>query len=150
MRELLSIAPGARPLELAKMCYPEVSAEETRKSAEFLVQAGLLKKRDGIYEQTEKVVTSSAEIIPLAIRSMHKQMAKFAYEAIDRVSPTERNFAGVTLAVSKNSYDRIVDEMMAFQKRIIAIACDEKNADQVYRINLQLFPMTKSKEENNE
>ena len=32
MRELLPIAPGAKPLELARMCYPEVSAEETRKS----------------------------------------------------------------------------------------------------------------------
>ena len=150
MRELLPIAPGAKPLELARMCYPEVSAEETRKSAEFLVHAGLLEKKDGLYEQTETVVTGSAEIIPLAIRSMHRQMAKFAYEAIDRVSPAERNFSGVTLSVSKDSYDRIVDEMEAFQKRIIAIACDEKNADRVYRINLQLFPMTKLMEENHE
>jgi hypothetical protein len=38
-----------------------------------------------------------------------------------------------------------------FRRKIIAVAAEEKNVEQVYRLNLQLFPLTKNvKERENE
>lgn len=147
MRELLPMHPESKPLELARMCIPDVSAEDVRKSSEFLMHSGFLKKERGRYEQTEKVVTSSAEIMPLAIRSMHRQMAQFAHEAVDCVAANERSFSGVTMSISKESFNRIVEEMEVFRKKIVSIASNERDGDRVYRLNLQFFPMTKLKED---
>ena len=53
------------------------------------------------------------------------------------------------MGVSKNTYDRIVGMIDEFRRKIIAIAAEDKDIDQVYRLNLQLFPLTKSIKENN-
>ena len=44
IRELAPLMPGATPGEIAKKCYPEISAAEVRQSLDFLSRTGLLKK----------------------------------------------------------------------------------------------------------
>ncbi|MBR4915486.1 MAG: TIGR02147 family protein [Fibrobacter sp.] len=148
MRELAPMNPGAKPLALARMCYPEASATEVRESLDFMVHAGILEKK-GEYEyaQAEKIVSGSSEIMPLAIRSMHRQMAKFAGEALDLIPVSRRHITGVTLSVTKAEYARIVMELEHFRQKILNIARGVKRGEQVYRLNLQFFPLTKPKEE---
>lgn len=148
IRELAPMNPGAKPLALARMCYPETSATEVRKSLDFMVHAGILEKNDeDVYVQAEKVVSGSSEIMPLAIRSMHRQMAKFASEAVDSIPVSRRHITGVTLAVTQAEYARIVMELENFRQKILNIARGVKTGEQVYRLNLQFFPLTKPKEE---
>ena len=148
LRELAPIMPGAKPLELARMCYPVVSAAEVRHSLDFMCHADFLKKiGEYTYEQTEKVVTGSSEAIPLALRSMNRQMSKFATDAIDEIPPEKRHIAGVTLGLSEASYKWLVQKLELLRQQVVAIAAKEKDYDKVYRLNLQLFPLTKGKEE---
>ena len=147
MRELAPIKPGAKPLELARNCYPVVSATEVRQSLDFMVHADFLKKvGEDTYEQTEKIVTGSSEAIPLALRSMNRQMSKFATEAIDDIPPEKRHIAGVTLGMSDATYKWLVQKLELLRQQVVAIAAKEKDYDKVYRLNLQLFPLTKGKE----
>ena len=149
LRELAPMNPGVKPMELSKLCYPELSATEIRKSLDFLVQAGLLKKNsEYYYEQTEKVVTGVAGCVRPTMRPMHKQMAELAVDAVEKVPVEERNFAGITMGISQKTFQRISQEVENFKQKIVAIACDGQNGDQVYRLNLQLFPLTKRKEAN--
>lgn len=142
LRELAPLMPGATPGEMAKMCYPYVSAADVQKSLQFLTKAGLLlRSEDGKYTQAESFVTGSAEATRLAIRGAHREMAGLAAKALD-LPVTERNFTGVTLGVSEDSYGRIVKELDECRRKIIAIATEDKNINQVYRVNLQLFPLT--------
>ena len=148
IRELAPMNPGAKPLALARMCYPETNATEVRKSLDFMVHAGILEKDDEHgYVQAEKVVSGSSEIMPLAIRSMHRQMAKFAGEALDSIPVSQRHITGVTLSVTQVEYARIVMELEHFRQKILNIARGVKTGEQVYRLNLQFFPLTKPKEE---
>lgn len=148
MRELAPILPGAKPLELARRCYPVVSAAEVRHSLDFMLHADLLKKvGEDAYEQTEKVVTGSSEAIPLALRSMNRQMSKFAVDAIDDVPPEKRHITGVTLGISESTYQWLVEKIESLRQQVVAMAAKENEYDKVYRLNLQLFPLTKGKEE---
>ena len=147
MRELAPIMPGAKPLELARNCYPVVSAADIRQSLDFLVHADFLRKvGEGAFEQTEKVVTGSSEAIPLALRSMNRQMSKLATAAIDNVPAESRHVAGVTLGLSEPTYRWLVEKLEMLRKEVVSIAAKEKEYDKVYRLNLQLFPLTKGKE----
>ena len=148
IRELAPIMPGAKPLELAHQCYPVVSAAEVRHSLDFMCHAEFLKKvGEDTYEQTEKVVTGSTEAIPLAMRSMNRQMSKLAIEAIDEIPPEKRHIAGVTLGMSESTYQWLVEKLESLRQQVVAMAAKETEYDKVYRLNLQLFPLTKGKEE---
>ena len=145
LRELAPAMPGAKPLAMAHACRPEVSAAEVSETLNFLVKANLLQKdKDGNYIQTDKVVTSGPmNFAPLALRGLQRQMGEIALGAIENVPQDERHFSGLTLGVTREAYKKIVQEIADFQKRVIAIATSESATDEVYRLNVQLFPMTK-------
>ena len=147
VRELAPLMPGATPGEIAKKCYPEISAAEVQQSLNFLTKAGLLKKAgDSAFVQAETSITGTPDATRLALRGMHRQMSKLATPALD-LPVEQRNFSGVTMGVSRESYERIVKVLDECRRQIIAIAADDKDIDQVYRLNLQLFPLTKNVKE---
>ena len=147
VRELAPLMPGATPGEIAKKCYPEISAAEVQQSLNFLTKAGLLKKAgDSSFVQAETSITGTPDATRLALRGMHRQMSKLATPALD-LPVEQRNFSGVTMGVSRESYERIVKVLDECRRQIIAIAADDKTIDQVYRLNLQLFPLTKNVKE---
>ena len=145
LRELAPAMPGAKPLALAKACRPEVTAAEVSESLNFLLKSNFLQKdENGNYVQTEKSITTGPmDVTPLAVRGMHRQMGEFALDAIEGVSQDERHFSGLTLGVTRRAYDEIVQEIAVFRKKIIAIATRDDETDEVYRLNVQFFPMTK-------
>ncbi len=147
LRELAPAMPGAKPLALAKACRPKVTAAEVSESLNFLVKANLLlKDANGNYVQTDKFVTTGPmEAAPVAIRGLHRQMGEIALDTIDGVPQNERHFSGVTLGITRNAYDKIVAELDACRRKIIEIATAEDETDEVYRLNLQFFPMTNKK-----
>ena len=144
VRELAPQMPSATPGEMAKKFYADVSAAEVRESLDFLTKSGLLKKtEDENFLQTESSITGTPDATRLALRGMHRQMSKLATPALE-LPVNERNFTGVTMGISRELYGRIVKELDECLRRIVALASEEKNIEQVYRLNLQLFPLTKN------
>ena len=143
LRELAPHMPGAKPLEMAHACKQKISAAEVSKTLDFLVKADLLKKdRDGNYRQTEKSVSMGpVDAVPVAAREMQRQMGEFAVKALD-MPLSERDMSGLTLGLTRNAYERIRKEIAEFRRRIVAIATEDEETEQVYRMNLQLFPLS--------
>lgn len=143
LRELAPHMPGAKPLEMAHACKQDISAAEVSKTLDFLVKAGLLKKdRNGNYRQTEKSVSMGpVDAVPVAAREMQRQMGEFAVKALD-LPLSERDMSGLTLGLTRNAYERIRKEIADFRRRIVAIATEDDETEQVYRMNLQLFPLS--------
>ena len=147
LRELAPLMPGATPGEIAKKCYMDISANDVKETLDFLTKAGFIKKTgENTFVQTETSIKGSPEATKLAIRDMHREMAKIAASSLD-LAKTERNFSGVTMGISKDSYEQIVKELDECRRKIISIAAGDKNIDQVYRLNLQLFPLTRKVQE---
>ena len=143
LRELVPMMPGANPRDIAEECKEHVSAEEVRDILGFLVKAGFLKKVDDkVYSQTEQNVIGSNEALPIAIRAMHKEMANMAARAVERYSPSERYFTGLTIGVNEEASKRIVNEINACCKKVLSIANEYDDSDQVCRVNFQFFPFT--------
>ena len=145
LRELAPAMPGAKPLALAKACRPKISAAEVSESLNFLTKANMLSKDEsGNYVQTNRSSTAGPmEVTPAVIRGLHRQMGELALDTIEGVPQNERHFSGVTLGITQKAYAEIVDEINACRKRIIEIATRESEMDEVYRLNIQFFPMTK-------
>lgn len=148
VRSLAPAMPGAMPKDLAAMCYKDVSAAEVKESLNFLVRNGFLTQTGkNSYEAVDKVIDGSADAIPLALRSMNRQMAQIAPEAIDRFAVDERNFSGITMGISKETYRKVVEKLEKFRAELVNMIAEEENVtERVYRLNMQFFPLTVDKE----
>lgn len=144
IRELAPAMPGAMPKEIAKKCIHEVSAREVKESIDFQVEAGILKLTgESTYAQTDKILAGDTQSISLAVRSMNRQMANFAIDAIDRFSVDERFVSGITMGVSNDAYGKIVEVLRKCREEVQSIILSDDKTEQVLRLNLQLFPLTK-------
>ena len=143
IRELAPHMPGAKPLEIAHACKPKISAAEVSETLDFLVKAKLLKKdRSGNYQQTDKTIKMApVEAVPLAARDLQRQMGEFALKSID-LPISERMMSGYTLGLTRHAYERIKKETEDYYRRVVAIATEEDEMEQVYRLNVQLFPLS--------
>ena len=143
IRELAPHMPGAKPLEMARACKQKISAAEVSETLDFLVKAKLLKKdKSGNYHQTDKAIKmASADAVSVAARELQRQMGEFAIQSLG-LPLSERVMSGYTLGLTDRAYERIKKEMEDFYRRVVAIATVEDETDRVYRLNLQLFPMS--------
>lgn len=144
LRELAPHMPGAKPLEMARACSPSITAAEVTETLNFLLKLKLLKRdRDGNYHQTDKTITmGDMDVVPVAARELQRQMGEFAIKAID-LPLSERTMSGFVLGLTERSYERIRKEMADFYRRIVAIATEDDETERVYRMNMQLFPLSK-------
>lgn len=144
IRELAPAMPGAKPLAMARACISKITATEVSETLAFLTKAGLLKKNaDGSYTQTEQFVTTGPmEITPLAVRQLHRQMGELALDTIENVAQKERHFSGLTMGLSEKSYEKVVQKIAEFRKSVADIVMADDKMERVYRLNMQLFPMS--------
>jgi len=159
LRELAPIMPGAKPLEMAHMLRPSVPAADVRYSLDQMVQMGLLRRIEcngrETYEQADVGINpvdnaDQKAAINVAVRSMQKQFAHLAADALDEFDGSERNLSGITMGLDRAAYERVAKEMTKFRKKIESIVSEVKDYDRVYRINLQMFPLTRKLEEKDE
>ena len=91
------------------------------------------------YEFTSK----SVEIIGKCLEQcLCTQQYPFVAELFEYISPLDRNFC-MSPCIDK----KIVEELAEFRKKVVAIATEDDGMDRVYRLNLQLFPLTKNIQE---
>ena len=125
----------------------EITAADVQKSLSFLTRAGLLKRAGkDAFMQAETSIVGTPDATRLALRGMHGQMSRLAAPAVN-LPVDERHFSGVTMGLSRRSYERIASLIDEFRRQVIAVAAEDKDIEQVYRLNLQLFPLSKNVKE---
>ena len=127
---------------LAKQVHPKITAEEAKKSVKLLEECELIKKNEkGNYALTENAITTGDRTSKLALRGFHQHCLKLAADSIDRDPPGSRHISGLTLGISQEGYERIVERINAFRKEIALIAEEDKNSDKVFQLQFALFPV---------
>ena len=146
LREMAPNMPGATPAQMAGKLAFDAEAAGVKKSLNLLQKTGILEKdAAGNFKQGSKAIsTGNLEIASLSVREMHRQMGELAVRALDEIPVKERDISGLTLGLSEEAFQRVSMEIEAFRRRIAAIAMEDTHTDKVYRLNMQLFPLTKN------
>lgn len=128
---------------LAKSVHPRIRPKDAKKAVQTLEKLGLIiRNKDGVYRLAEKTVTTEKEISSLAARNFHAEMAKLGHRAICELPKDRRYLTGMTLGISRKTYDAMCDRVNAFGAEMIAMAAKDNEADRVYHMNIQLFPVS--------
>jgi uncharacterized protein (TIGR02147 family) len=144
LRELAPLLQGASAEELGQALIPSQSAHKVRKSLDLLSRNGLLAGTEGGYTQTNKSISTGSEVTSLAVRDMHRQMGELGVAALENIPREDRDISGLTLGLSSEAYGRIVRELAEFRRRVVSIASEDSGVERVYRLNLQMFPLSQN------
>lgn len=146
VRELAPNMKAPTAAKIASQCVFDADTAKVKKSLKLLEKNGFLQKEsDGNFTQPRKAIsTGSIEVASLAVREMHRQMGELAVKSLDVVPMDERDISGLTMGISREAYDKVVQEIADFRRRIRAIVMESSGEERVYRLNMQLFPLTKS------
>jgi uncharacterized protein (TIGR02147 family) len=128
---------------LARTVRPAITVREARQAVRLLEKLGMVKRKpNGAYALTEKNITTGKEITGLAVANFHVRTAELAARAVRELPREERNVTGLTLGISRATYDRICERIGELQEEIIETASADDKADRVYQLNFQIFPMS--------
>jgi uncharacterized protein (TIGR02147 family) len=125
-----------------------ISKPEVDAALERLLLLGLLEKTNGVY----KKVSLNSEWMPTeskaAIRTFHHQMMEKAQNELtktDAETYSKRSITGTSLAIDTNKIDEAKEFIHEFEKEF-ARRFSTTQSDEVYQMNLQLFPLTQKTE----
>jgi uncharacterized protein (TIGR02147 family) len=93
---------------------------------------------------TTSAITSGENTRSLGIANFQQETMRLAQEAMDRFPREERYIGTATVGVGAASFERIRRLLIETSDKIAEIANADANADQVFQINLQAFPMSKA------
>ena len=145
VRELLNLTEFNGNVEaLSAMIIPAIKTPALVKSIALLKRIGLIEEDSrGKLRATKQFVSSSGiEMQTLAVKNVQREMALLAGDAISTVPAEERDISGVSIGISPEGFLKARDELARCRQRLLEIAAEDEKSDQVYRINLHLFPLS--------
>jgi uncharacterized protein (TIGR02147 family) len=137
---------GGRKLtsnQIAALLNPKITPKQAEKATELLLELGLIRiNKDGLWEQSDKVVSTGPEVKSIVIPNFHREMIRLAGEALDRHPSDKRDVSALTLSVKKEELAEIKERIAAFRKDLLELASGSEDSDMVIQINIQAFPLT--------
>ncbi len=132
--------------KIASCVIPKITPTQARQAVEWLLKNGFIRKtKDGGYEQVQKAITTKSEVNSLIVRNFNRKMIKLAESSLDAIDVKNRYATGITVGLTRESYDIIIAEIEAFRNRIVQIADSLERPDSVFQVNMQLFPLMVNK-----
>lgn len=128
---------------IASRLRKKVAPRQIEQALSDLLALGLIKKVGSSYVQVDGALTVPDELHSMAIPKYHDSMINLSLQALVELDPSEREFNGVTFSFKKNDLEKIKEKIRAFRKEMNELTSSEDGADEVYQMNIQLFPLTK-------
>ena len=142
--ELLRIAgvPSSHAA-LGAMLMPQISGPKARKAIKLLEKTGYIRRKDDTSTcTTEPFLTTGDTWESVAIHSFQVAMSQLAVKALDSMPKEERDFSTLTMALSKEAFEKVREVVKNARTEIAAIERESHNPERVYQINMQCFPLT--------
>lgn len=109
---------------------------------ETLKRLDLIKVEAGILKPTHKNLSTTHDIPSTALKHAHRQHLQKAIDALDAQKVDERDFTGITMAISRKKLP-LAKKMISQFRRDLCAMLEHGGQDEVYRLNVQLFSLEK-------
>ncbi len=137
------------PEWISKRLLPRVTPEEARRSWDLLIRLSLVHRDEstGRWLQSEARISQPAGARGLGIVRYHQKMAELGKECVTRVPSQRRDVTALTVPMTRALFERLKDEAEEWQRRILAASETLETCEDIYQINIQLFPLTRERSE---
>jgi uncharacterized protein (TIGR02147 family) len=134
------------PAWIARRIHPGLTLAQVERSIELLSRLGMIARdaTTGKWVQAEPLISTPAEVASLAVANYHRSVLKLASESIEAFEPDRRDLRAATLGIPKSAYPQVKRKMEELWREILALAQSGGKVEEVYQVNLQVFPLTKA------
>jgi uncharacterized protein (TIGR02147 family) len=149
VRETLSIASiKGDGEELAGILDPPITPSQAKAALRVLERLRLaVRDADGCWRAAHASLLSPDDPgASLLLREFQREMMLRAADALERVPAEGRDVTSVTMSVSPEGLARIKGLAADFHKRVLEVVQTDRGEDRVIQLNVQVFPLTRSKE----
>lgn len=130
------------PLWIANQFSPPLSIAEVEQAFNHLEELGMISRnKHGQRVQTQRSVSTGDEVSHSLVKKYHKDMIQRGAESIDGIGKLRREVSAVCIPISENKREEIKTKIQQFRKEIMAIADSDNEAEEVYQLNIQWFPL---------
>ncbi|MBN1578342.1 MAG: TIGR02147 family protein [Chitinispirillaceae bacterium] len=128
-------------LWISRVLTPPIDHKDAAASLALLKRTGFIKKTESGWRPVEKVMQSDPEVTHVFAARFHREMIRLGMEAIARFSHDLREISSTTLRMSENDVPRVKTLLQNFRRQMLDFAASSQDADQVYQLNFQFFPL---------
>jgi uncharacterized protein (TIGR02147 family) len=125
-----------------KLNIPVIDANE---AIQKLTQLGLVSKENNLLKSTGKYLRFSSKIPNEAIKKHHQQGLHLASNALQEIDLELREFGSITFRGDPELLELARKKLRLVRNEISSIM-NTSSATEVYRLQVQLFPLTKNKD----
>lgn len=133
---------------IAKWVYPNIRPEQAKKSIELLVELGMVKLDNSTQKlkPLQRRMATSDEIASIAVVRYHQKMIELAKESITHCHEDIRDISAISFSIPHKMINQIKDEISQFRKKILTMTDSVADtSEEVYQMNIQLFPTSSDK-----
>jgi uncharacterized protein (TIGR02147 family) len=136
------------PEYINKKLFYAIKPDAIRKSLDLLVETGfLIRDEKGALTKKDKTLATGdirdQEILRTIARNHHLSMIDLAQKAVSNLSQGQRSVSNTTVGISASAYETVLKRIEQLRLEILEIAAADRTADQVFQLNVNLFPLTK-------
>ena len=103
----------------------------------------IIEDKRGRWKRAAPRYRSVDDVANSALRKSHHQTLELARESLDQDSINTRDFTWVTFAMDKSKIKLAKTLIRKFQDDLLSLLKEDAAPDEVYRLGIQLFPITK-------
>lgn len=128
--------------EIASMLVPAITENKVRQSIALMKNLGLIAcDGHGVLKPVNKNISTGSFVQDELIKSYQRQCLKLAEDALSRKQVYPQTMVTKMISVSLPAYKAIEQRLQHFLQEISTIVHnDDKPADRVYHLDIQLFP----------
>lgn len=134
----------ADPEWIAERVEPPLKPSVVAFALEALQRLKLLVHRDGKLQPAEVSFSTPAEVSSIEIKQYHRNMVSDAKEALFEFDKEVRDFSSLTSPVPLSALPEFKKRIQDFREEINDwLNRRESEAEEVFQLNIQLFPLTR-------
>ena len=124
-----------------------INASQAKHAIEVLLRLGLLERdEEGGLRQAISSLSTQPEVASLEVFNFHRAMLREASESMLNVPKELRDITSLTIPMPKETLPEIKHYLHKVKEEIVNIIGNSgKEFYEVYQLNMQLFPVTKTK-----
>lgn len=126
---------------ISRVLCPQITSFEASQSLLLLKKLGFIAKIDGRLQSTDRTLATDKQVHSVKAIEFHRQMIQRGVEAITRFESGSREISGTTLCISRQDVQNVKVLLREFRKKMLTLAANSLDADQVYQLNFQFFPL---------
>jgi uncharacterized protein (TIGR02147 family) len=130
---------------IGKKLIPSINARKVENSIRLLYNLGMIgRNENGFWKPTQKIISARIESKTDLLKQYQIENLEIAKHAIRAAKDPTSFFSTKTLSISPAAYSKVMERMEEFKREVSSIInMDDKPAEFVYQMNIQLYPASR-------